>query len=990
MGQRKSKRDQANTQSELWLIKSETEQVKGPYSTDAVSKMILEGIYNGQEQIASYPEGDWRELAKQPEFYETLLESLENPIERDEKKAQKMDAETVIRTMPVKSQSPGDKADKSDEVNLSFASELEKAIHQNVAEAKSIAPKGLKPVATNEVSSSSLIQKQMRQFQIEKERIDFERKKILKKFLPFLAFVITLAAVGLFLFTSDNSRSKSSWALLTPDFKKSEIDASELKSLKVKAVGFLKGGVLDDLIKAQNVLVQAVEGKNNDLESLGLLCVVHHSMWPYTKQVSNDLKAISVVTRQARSVNAISSYADACQAFQLQAKGQINDGRALLERALDQNTEKNFVLYPFLYLNKGELLEESGNLVNAEVYYREALKQFPDWNRAEYSIGRVLLRQGKYQQAADVFKSTLAKSEKYKPALYGLGLSLNKLNNDQSGQAYLEQGYAIKQIIPKDLNLEALQEYANILVNKNDTKKALEVVQSGLKVSPSHRALKDLFISLGGESLAIGDAQVTELILEGDQFFRLGDYLAAQGRYRAAFDNDQKNTLLALKIAKSMRALNQFRESISWIDTALKIDPKMLAAYSLKAEYFIQRYNFVDAQNTLLAAQRIDPNNYEILKSLARLEWKKNNLTHALQLGTRAYKQFNVDVELITLLSTINVEIYFRPGRAGADNDQEKKTALEEAQKYAARAVDLEPAWPESQIAYAKYLYAKEGSQASERYYKELIKSFPYSLEYQFALAEFYERLEKNIAAEEIYRTIVEIDPKSKEANLGLARSYRSRNDFNNAIKYFMIGATLDPSDVESLFSVGMLQLDRGETTTNSKESTKLLGEALARFELVKKNNLHYPKVYYFTAKAKLALGYYDEAMQDLNTEKTKNPSLADPYILSAEINQKQNQFSQCAQNYMTVIKLRPTSEYYFKAAACYRLAGSLDLAEDMIIEGHSRESGNYVYYRELGYLHEAKGDTASARKNFEIYLDLTAHNSFDAKLIENKLRSGL
>ena len=86
--------------TDQWMIKSSAEQVKGPYSTDAISKMIIEGIFSGQEEISAYPDGDWLPLSKQSEFYESLMESLENPVERDEKNAVKMDAETVIRIIP--------------------------------------------------------------------------------------------------------------------------------------------------------------------------------------------------------------------------------------------------------------------------------------------------------------------------------------------------------------------------------------------------------------------------------------------------------------------------------------------------------------------------------------------------------------------------------------------------------------------------------------------------------------------------------------------------------------------------------------------------------------------------------------------------------------------------------------------------------------------------------------------------------------------------
>ena len=89
-----------------WVIRLDSEQVKGPYSTDAVKKMITSGVFSGSEEISAYPDGEWGALTKQPEFYDALIESLENPVEVDIKKAQKMEAETVIRAPPKKAEEP--------------------------------------------------------------------------------------------------------------------------------------------------------------------------------------------------------------------------------------------------------------------------------------------------------------------------------------------------------------------------------------------------------------------------------------------------------------------------------------------------------------------------------------------------------------------------------------------------------------------------------------------------------------------------------------------------------------------------------------------------------------------------------------------------------------------------------------------------------------------------------------------------------------------
>jgi hypothetical protein len=80
-----------------WVFRADKDQVKGPYTTEELRAMIVSGNFSGTEEICQYPQGEWQVLTKQPEFYDALLESLENPIEAQKKKDQKQDAETVIK-----------------------------------------------------------------------------------------------------------------------------------------------------------------------------------------------------------------------------------------------------------------------------------------------------------------------------------------------------------------------------------------------------------------------------------------------------------------------------------------------------------------------------------------------------------------------------------------------------------------------------------------------------------------------------------------------------------------------------------------------------------------------------------------------------------------------------------------------------------------------------------------------------------------------------
>ncbi|MCC2680342.1 MAG: hypothetical protein K0R29_2918, partial [Pseudobdellovibrio sp.] len=270
---------------------------------------------------------------------------------------------------------------------------------------------------------------------------------------------------------------------------------------------------------------------------------------------------------------------------------------------------------------------------------------------------------------------------------------------------------------------------------------------------------------------------------------------------------------------------------------------------------------------------------------------------------------------------------------------------------------------------YAKLLGATEGPVREEAYLKNMIKTFPYTMDYRLALAEFYKLNEKFTESAAVYEELVAIDPRNKKANFGLAETYRVLNKVDQAQKFYNITSTLDPSDVEPLFSNAKLLIE----TASGREARAKNYQALTKLELVKKINPDFPKVSFTMARCYLELGDYDKALEMIADEKKRNPSIADSYILAAEIYYRRAQFKECATENSQAIKLRPSSaELYVKASVCYRNSDSLDIAEDMLEMAKEKESGYAEIYRELGYINDKKGQRREAITNFEKYLVLS------------------
>lgn len=978
-----------------WVIRIGPDQVKGPYSTDAVIKMITSGAFAGTEEICGYPEGSWTALTKQPEFYEALLESLENPVEVDQKKAQKMEAETVISKVETKEVK---NLTSEQENNNQLSEQLKSLLDLNKNEVlKEKKPKKIQDLSTTPFVKSFPTSAPVRQTEsvdplasssgsahltISMSDMNSIQKKEIKKLLPIvIGLIVILLGALLYLWPEKNSAVRG-WVLIAPDKKQEPVTAEEAKDFKKRLVRAIQYGHFEQILISQSQMVRVIQTNPRDLEAMGLLCMAYELLWPFTKQTVQDLKSISVVTQMARAVNPISQYSDSCQVVYLSAKGQNKEARSLLEKTLDSPVDEKFSLGPFLYYMKGEVFEYEHNVLNAAAYYEQATQLWPQWALAQFALGRMNFKSEKFPESRINFQNIYNQDKESKMALYGLAvIEYKAYKNQEKAYSYFKAAYDKSNVLQKDFQVEAMYYFAQLLVEKNDRKLALEVAQVGYHLNPSHRGLKEIVLSLGGDD-KVENAQ-NEIILLGDQFARVGDHLAAQAQFKAAFDVDPTNATAAFKAAKSLWAINQTKDAISWLTKAIDVDPKMIAAYILKADYQAQKYNFAEAAKTLQQALKKNPQSHEVMKGQALLEFRKNNTLGAIQYGERAIKIYDADVELLTLLAQAHTEFYLNAPGTRKEDLERKEQSLIQAQRYSGKAIDLEPSWPEAQITYAKFLAAKDGPMRGEKYLNDLIKSFPYTIEYRIALAEYHMQNEKYSDAANMYLQVVGLEPKNKKATFGLAEAYRIMNKPDLAQRFYNATSMLDPSDVEPLFSNAKLLI---ETASGIEARSKIL-QALAKLKVVKEINPFFPRVSFMLAKCYMELGDFQQALDFVKEEKSKNPNLVDPYLLTAEIFNRKEQFKECAAEYSMAIKMRPSSaELYVKAAICYRKSDAIDIAEDMLTIAKQKESGYSEIYREQGYIFEKKGLFAQAQQAFEKYLDLSP-NAPDRAIIEAKLK---
>lgn len=954
-----------------WVVKTKDGRVKGPYSTDAIMRMIKEGVFSGQEMISKIPDGHWTKILREPSFYDALLEALEGVVKVDPEKAKKMEAETVIiQVQPTQKKveprtEPQDNPDSTSEPP-SFLQPLPSS-SPNKIDLYEKAPS---------VPAKSLPQNKKSDEVIELSNIDQLQGKALKKPLMRLLIGIAVGFVFLLFMLDGGDSSSGKIRLLYPVRSTSNLSEQAVKTKLNEALLNIESDTFEGYRSAQSTLVSIIEGAPMNIEVRALLCVVHKELWPYSFQDAQDIKTITAATQATKALNVVSPFGQVCEVAKLMMAGRYKEAKGVVEATLE--TTEPFSLLAVMYSYKAELLEGEKDYLNAAPYFDKAFQLWQKWLHPYVSLAKIHYDTQSYSDALQLVQRVLGLNPKHKEAVLLKGLiEYRGFRNQESAFESLSSGTKMSGRVPPLLEADALTSLAEIYIARGEKGPALSAAEKAYTLNPNSNSIKQLVVRLGGNTQK-GEASVnTELLYLGDQYVRQGDYLAAQAEFKAAFEADPKSGTAAMKAAKALWQLNQSFEAVEWLKKAIKAEPKLVSAYVLQADYLSQRYDFANATRVLTTAMKIAPNNYEILRGFAQVEFRKNNMPAAINYAMRAIKIYDGDVESYILLSQANGILSRAIVPINKKEIERKENTAKDSIRYATKAVEIDATNPDAQIVYAKMLAAANGVDSGISYIQELIKRYSYTTEYRIALAEIYRIEDRFNQARDIYHRITAVEPRNKKAWLGLGESERALGLNDKALKSFLTAAVLDPSDGEALFQAGKLYLETGR-----------FEEAIQQFQRVQRINPHFPQTHYYIGKSAFSSGDFKTALDSAQAEKKVNPNVADAYILAAEVYMARRQFTECASEYATAMKLRPQgADIYVKTASCYRRAGSFEVAEDMLAMAAERESGYADIYREQGALYELRGDARSAAMAYKKYIGLSP-NAMDRAEIEMKIQS--
>lgn len=971
-----------------WLILLDSGKTIGPYTTDAVVRLIHESAIDETCRIKPVGTGSWEALTKQAVFFDAVLEAVNRSASNKKPTGENLISETVIMPITPEEVTKERGPDQAPRTLVNPNSVTREPRSQQPAIEPKSEVKFNPPTPKKRKLPKPILELQ------NLSKIAFKQKASVSR-LPALLIVSAIVVIAVALYV-DRGPSRDQVKLIAPIESKPLVnfDYAAMDAQFRKARSYFWIDTVEGFLQAQTQLVALVEAAPNFLPARGYLCLVYRELWPYTEQTKNDTEIVNQVTKRTKVLDPTGANGAYCDIARMLTQGKLTETRGmvdyLLERA-DAERQAQFEtaekqgrdLYrfsndPIIMSIRAELLSGLRDDVlarsdpyQAALYVENIQKYSPQWVKMYYLQARFLLQAGQPQKAAVAFENTLKVNPNHKPAAIEYGI-MNYMQFRQPDKAlnYISGALNTRGIVTRNLEARAHYALARIWSDRRDFAEALDHAQKAYALNPSDNQVKSLVLELGGNvKLKKGAEANNSLVFEGDQHAREGDCMVAQAMYKSAFEADPKNALAAMKAAKCLKTLNRPLEAISYLQKAIQSDPKLATAYLLLADYYSERFDFQKAETTLNKASAKFNNQYEILRGYGLVALRQNALKPAIGYLSRALRGYENDNETLILLARAHLKL------GQSTNDGE---ALQKSLSYAARALELDRANVEAHVVYAQALAPFKGFDSAINYLNDLRNQFSRNVEYPLAIAELYRQTERYKQAIEHYRHVIDWRPETRDAHLGIAHCLYMTGDVTAALKSYYDAAYYDPSDPEPFVRIGNIFIDGNK-----------FNEAISPLKKALDANEAKPLTRFYIGKAYMGLNDYKTALEWAKDEISHHPKTADGYILAGQLYAKREEFKMCAEQYQVAVGLRDfkkqKGELYVAMARCQRQSGNLDGAQGSLDIAVNMESGNADIYREQGALFEARGDSTSAAAAYNKYLTLHP-NAPDKNDIEARL----
>ncbi|MFP4650228.1 MAG: tetratricopeptide repeat protein [Desulfobacterales bacterium] len=333
--------------------------------------------------------------------------------------------------------------------------------------------------------------------------------------------------------------------------------------------------------------------------------------------------------------------------------------------------------------------------------------------------------------------------------------------------------------------------------------------------------------------------------------------------------------------------------------------------------------------------------------------------------------------------------------RQAAGKEKEAKEAYE-------KVLTKDPDRKNIYLALARlYLRSRQYKEAAELL-EPFVKRFPQNYTGFYFLAEAYSGMDELDDAAEAYEKSLELEPGLLESRVRLIEIYTNQEKVKEAEEHYEKLLERHPDNLAAAAELGLLYEKQGEKQkaqdlwsemggqleSDSDAVTEVVRKLLGRnryedaltvlSELLKKFPENQELNYYAGAAAYMT-DQFDKALKHFKAIKPGNDFYKDAVIHRAVILNRQDNTGEAIsvlESAMEQAGENQRKDLVPYLSGFYQKQGKYGRAEELLVEGLSREPENTVLHYEMGVLYDRMGDTEAAIDKMKLVIEMDPENA--------------
>tara|TARA_Y100001968_G_scaffold27744_1_gene21593 strand:- start:1257 stop:3608 length:2352 start_codon:yes stop_codon:yes gene_type:complete len=358
------------------------------------------------------------------------------------------------------------------------------------------------------------------------------------------------------------------------------------------------------------------------------------------------------------------------EAFNSYSQGNILDAANYYKEFINQGCNDHKV-----YSNYALILKKIGNLKDAEISLRIAIKLNPDFPETHYNLGNLLRDLGKLNAAELSTRKAIELNPNFAPAHYNLGIILIDLGKLK--EAELSTRKAI------ELNPNSIQAFLNLTTILRDLGKLKEAelfARKTIELNPNYSLaycnLGTILIDLGNfqeaesytrKAIEINPGHAASHSNLGNILRELGKLKEAEFFTRKAIEINPNYEAAHLNLGNIFRELGKLKEAEFFTRKAIQVKFDFVEAHNNLGTILMALGKFKEAELSIRKAIKFKPNYAmaysnlgSLFKDLGRLDEAKNAYQKCLDISPKDFHHMSNLIEVLSInFSWDEIEKYF-------------------------------------------------------------------------------------------------------------------------------------------------------------------------------------------------------------------------------------------------------------------------------------------------------------------------------------------